>query len=222
MKLHQLIILLAFLSSAMFYGQPSAVSCNCPQNDYLKTKTDTIFQLSNGKMIALCGYKNPDTKPVTYSEFILGECGQDTIIGFWDAMVECRLRVEKENLLITHLVNLPVGINFEYQDTEWKTQKLNFGRERIDSTLIVNRGIRKYTQDEIKSVLKSYKINAAKRELSEDVMVIVNELFVAILSGNKTARKYFKAFATDFGEVDGSYGEEYDDLVGMLLEWDSR
>ena len=222
MKLDQLIILLAFLSSAMFYGQPSAVSCNCPQNDYLKTKTDTIFYLSNGKMIALCGYKNLDTKPVTYSEFVLAECGKDKIISFWGALLECRLKVDKENLLITHLVNLPVGINFEYQDTEWKTQKLNFGRERIDSTLIVNRGIRKYTQDEIKSVLKSYKIKAAKRELNEDVMVIVNELFVAILSGNKTARKYFRSFPTEFGLLDGGWSEEYDDLVGMLLEWDSR
>ncbi len=202
------------------YGQTKSVSCDCPKTEYAGTKADTIFHLSNGKTIVLCGYKNPDSKPTTFSEFILSVCGQDTIIDFWGAVLTCRLKVNKDTLLVDELQNLPTGKNFKYQETVWKTDKIYFNEKRVVRKLVVNRKIRKYDQNEIQSVLKSYE--TAKSGLDDSKMVIANKLFIATISGDKKARQYFKEFKNKFGTLDGAFSEEYSDLTAMLELWDRK
>ncbi|MFD2203862.1 hypothetical protein [Shivajiella indica] len=184
------------------------------------SKPDTTFRLSNGKTIILCGYKNPESKPTTYSEFILSVCGQDTIIDFWGAVLTCRLRVNKDTLLVDQLQYLPTGTNFKFQETVWTTEKLHFSGQKIVRELVVNRQIRKYNQDEIQSVLKSYE--TAKLGLDDSKMELANKLFIATISGDKKARQYFKEFKSKFGTLDGAFSEEYSDLVAMLELWDRK
>lgn len=194
--------------------------CDCPQTQYAGTKADTTFHLSNGKTIALCGYKNPDSKPTTFSEFILSVCGQDTIIDFWGAVLTCRMKVKKDTLLVDELQNLPTGKNFKYQETVWTTEKIYFSGQKVVRKLVVNRQIRKYNKDEIKSVLKTY--DTAKSGLDDNKMVIANKLFIATISGDKKARQYFKEFKNKFETLDGVFAEEYSDLTAMLELWDSK
>ena len=85
MKQHYITILLTILTLFSVYGQTNKASCDCPKTQFAGTKVDTTFHLSNGKTIVLCGYKNPHSKPTTFSEFVLSVCGQDSIIDFWDA-----------------------------------------------------------------------------------------------------------------------------------------
>lgn len=202
------------------YGQTNTVSCDCPKTQFAGTKADTTFHLSNGKSIVLCGYKNPDSKPTTFSEFILSVCGQDTIIGFWGAVLTCRLKVHKDTLLVDQLQNLPTGKNFKYQETVWTTEKIYFRRQKLVRKLVVNRQIRKYNQDETQTVLKTYK--TAKSGLDDSKMEIANKLFIATISGDKKARKYFKEFNNKFGILDGAFKEEYSDLTAMLQLWDKE
>ena len=115
-----LIIILTFLILTSVYGQINKGSCDCPKTQYAGTKADTTFHLSNGKTIVLCGYKNPGSKPVTFSEFILTVCGQDTIIDFWGALKTCRPMVLKDTLFVDQLQNLPNGNNFKFQETVCK------------------------------------------------------------------------------------------------------
>ncbi len=85
---------------------------------------------------------------------------------------------------------------------------------------MVNTQIKKYSQDEIQSVLKTYE--TAKSGLADSKMEIANQLFIATISGNKKARQYFKEFKTKFGTLDGAFAEEYIDLTAMLELWDRK
>ncbi|MEO6883859.1 MAG: hypothetical protein ABI199_07525 [Bacteroidia bacterium] len=202
------------------YGQTKTVSCDCPKTEYAGTKADTTFYLSNGKAIALCGYKNTDSKPTTFSEFILSVCGQDTIIDFWDAELSCRLKINKDTLLVDELQNLPIGKNFKFQEIVWTTEKIYFNGQKVIRKLLVNRQIGQYDETKIHSVLKAYE--TAKPGLDDSKMVIANKLFIATISGNPKARQYFKEFKNKFGILDGAFAEEYSDLTAMLELWDKK
>lgn len=220
MKKQSIIIILTILTFNTVYGQNVKVKCDCPKTQYSGTKPDTTFYLSNGKTIVLCGYKNPNSKPTTFSEFILAVCGQDTIIDFWGAVLTCRLKVIKDTLLVEQMQNLPTGKNFKIQNTIWKIDKIYFNKQKIIRKLVVNRQISKYNQDEINTVLKEYE--TALPGLNESKMKIANKLFIATISGNVTARQYFKEFKTKFGVLDGAFSEEYSDLTEMLKLWDKK
>ncbi|MEO6456471.1 MAG: hypothetical protein ABIN97_20510 [Ginsengibacter sp.] len=202
------------------YGQTKKVSCHCPKTQFAGTKADTTFNLSNGKTIVLCGYKNPDSEPTTFSEFILAVCGQDTIIDFWSAVLTCRLKVHKDTLIVDQLENFPTGKNFKYKEIVWATEKIYFRGQKVVRKFIANRQIRKYNHDEIKAVLNTYE--TAKYGLDDNKMEIANKLFIATISGDKKARQYFKEFKNKFGTLDGAFAEEYSDLIAMLQLWDKK
>jgi hypothetical protein len=220
MTRYSLIIILTLLTLTSVSGQIKKVSCDCPKTRYTGTKADTTFHLSSGKTIVLCGYKNPANKPTTFSEFILSVCGQDTIIDFWGATLKCQLKVNKDTLFVYQLQNLPTGNNFEFQESVWAAEKIYFSGQKVVRKLVVNRQIRKYNQDEIQSVLKSYETAIPGVDVSK--MEIVNKLFIATISGDKKARQYFNEFKNKFGTLDGAFSEEYTDLTTMLELWDRK
>lgn len=214
------IIIFTFFTFTTIYGQSEKVSCDCPKTQYAGETADTIFYLSSNKTIVLCGYKNPDSKQRTFSEFVLAICGQDTIIDFWGAEMTCRLNVKKDTLFVEQLENLPTGKSFAFQQTIWTTEKIYYSGQKIIKKLFVNRQIPKYDQDEIKTVLKTYRMS--KPGLDDSKMEIANKLFIAAISGNKKARQYFKDFENKFGALDGAFAEEYSDLTAMLRLWDMK
>lgn len=195
-------------------------SCNCAQNEFVSaTKAEATFNFSNGKTIALCGYKDTDIKPSGDSEFVLSVCGQDTIIGFWGAVQTCRVKMNKDIVLVQELKNLTVGKNFAYQPTVWTTEKIYFNGEELVRKLEVNKKIKKYNQAEIKAVLKAFE--TAKPKIDDNKMTIADKLFIAAISGSEKARKYFNEFPNKF-ELDGTYGEIYSELTEMLELWDNQ
>lgn len=220
MPRHYITIILTFLTLTAVNGQTEKTSCDCPKTEFAGTKAEETFHLSNGKTIVLCGYKNKDSKPTSYSEFILAVCGQDTIIDFWGAVLTCQLKVEKDTLLVDRLQNLPTGKNFKFQETTWTTEKLYFKGQTLVRELLVNRQIRKYTQDEIQIVINEYE--AASEGLGDKKMDFANRLFIATISGDKKARNYFMEFPSKCDVLDGANKEEYDDLLAMLLQWDTN
>lgn len=215
-----ILTILSILTFTAGFAQTKKVTCDCPKTLYAGTKADTTFYLSNGKAIVLCGYRNPGSKPINFSEFILAVCGQDTIIDFWSAVQTCRLKVNKDTLFVEQIENLPTGKDFQYQETVWTTEKIYFKGQYLKRELAVNRQITKYNQNEIKQALKSYE--TAKTGLDENKMKIANKLFIATISGSRTARQYFKEFGTKFGILDGASLEEYNDLISMLILWDHQ
>lgn len=218
MTREKMVLLVTVFAFTTVFGQNKKEVCDCPKTQYAGTKADTTFRLSNGKKIALCGTRNPASKPATYSKFVLAVCGQDSIIDFWNASLTCRLKVNKDTLLVNRLQNLPIGEGFKSKETVWSTDKIYFSGQKAEKKLVVNRNIRKYTKATIQTVLKTYE--TAKPGIDESKMVLANRLFVAAISGDIKAREYFKQFKTKFGTLDGAFAEEYNDLTSMLALWD--
>ena len=214
------ILTLSFLFFTSLYGQSKKATCDCPNTQYAGTKADTTFHLSNGKTIVLCGYKNTDSNPVTFSEFVLSVCGQDSIIDFWGAVLTCQLKVRKDSLLVERLENLPTGRNLQNQNTVWTTEKIYFINKKLFRKIVVNRQIRKYNQAEIQTALKEY--NTASYGLDDSKLGIANKLFIATISGDKRARQYFGEFRNKFGALSGEFAEEYGNLTAMLKLWDKK
>ena len=203
------------------YGQPTKTGCNCPKNTMAATKEgnkpDTTFSFSDNHKIILCGYKEVEDNETYFSEFILQVCGQDSIIDFWGAIQTCRLSFNHDTLAVIEIKNLPTGIGRAYKLTDWGIEKIYFSNARPARSFVVNRSIRKYSKSEIRKTLKEFE--TAKTGLDDNKIELANRLFISAISGNKTARKYFKEFETKFGELDGAFAEEYHDLQAMLSLW---
>jgi len=219
----RLIILVFFtlLLSYSVYSQTNNSTCDCARSQYTtSTKADTLYHLSNGKTIALCGYFEPKSKKTEFSEFTLTVCGQSRIIDFWGAVNTCRIQVKNDTLLVQVLKDLLYGMNFKFQPTIWTTEKIYFSGQRTIRKVVLNRQIQKYSQAEISTVLKAFE--TAKPGLDDNKLTLANELFIASISGSLKAREYFQEFKTKFGVLDGVYQEEYADLTGMLRLWDKK
>jgi hypothetical protein len=183
-------------------------------------RPDTSFTFSNGQKIILCGSKEIYNTQRYFSEFILQDCGQDSIVGFWDAMQTCRLSKVKDTLKIVEVKNLPTGTNRSFVRTDWYIEKVFFKRGKLNRTSGLDWNIRKYTHEEIKQTLKEFE--TAPQKYHEDRMKLAYTLFISTISGDKTSAKYFKDFAKKFGVLDGGDLEEYKDLQAMLSLWESN
>ena len=199
------------------YGQVKDV-CICPKSDLASTTADSIFTLSNNKKIALCGYRNLESLPVTFSEFVLAECNGKYILDSWDATQICRIEVQKDTLMVNELYILPTGKKFDPVEIVWSTEKIYFSNDRPIKKRFINRQIRKYSEKEILEVLSLYETKISTIEF--DKMQIARKLFVATISGSNKARQYFLNFPEKCGILDGAYKEEYRELISMLQLWD--
>lgn len=191
--------------------------CKCAENDFAGTKTDTVYQLSNGKRIALCGYRNIENNPIDFSEFVLSVCGEKKIIDFWDATETCNLRTKKDTLIVEELINLPTKKDRNYETNIWGIDKIYFANNKVIKKHFINKNIKRYTEKEIAKTLKEYE--NANEKLDDEKMQLVNRLFIATISENKKARDYFYKFENKY-KLDGALSEEYSDLKSMLEIWD--
>lgn len=217
---HLQLFIITCLFSAIVNGQSQKNSCNCPPADVMKkTEPDTSFKFSNGKTIVLCGYIDTETTPVTFSEFILAVCNENTIIDFWGALFTGDIKFKKDTLTIHELLFLPIGKNFSYKESVWTIEKIYFNKQQLVRKLQVNRQVAKLSTTQISLVLKEYEM--ANASIDESKIELVNRLFMATISGSKLARKYLKEFEIKFG-LDGHLGEQYMEVIEMLKMWDKK
>lgn len=214
----KLLVIVLMVVNVIVHGQENNFSCDCPRTVYAGTKPDTTFHFINEKTVVLCGYKNSETHSTTFSEFVLSVCGEDSIIDFWGAVLNCRFRVSYDTLFVDQLQNLPIGTNFSFEETVWASDLLYFNGQEIERRRVLNYRIKTYTPDEIQSVINEYIF--AKPEFNESKMLLANKLFMATISGDAKARHYFMEFKSKFGTLDGAFAEEYNELINMLVEWD--
>lgn len=172
MKVISLLLLLLFVFN---FSDSQAQDCKCP-NDFGfsgSTKVDTVFRLSNGRSIALCGYKDTEAAKgkTFYSEFALTTCGEKSAIKFWDATLECRLQVHKDTLLVQTMDSLPTGKNMQYKWTVWTVERIFFKNGKAARDLRVNKQIPKYNEQQIQAVLKEYQ-KAIKNRSSRTRLMI--------------------------------------------------
>ena len=114
------LLLAIFINLSAIANCQDKIDCHCPKSKYTdgsQGKPDTIVYLPNGKSIMLCGYRNRDDHPNTFSEFVLSVCGSNSIIDFWDAMLTCLIKAKNDTLLVERIERLPTGKNLKFQST---------------------------------------------------------------------------------------------------------
>ena len=210
------VFILTFRLTINSWGQTQDKDCACPSNQYTDSKPETTFHFTNGKDISLCGYSETKDSEKIYSEFILAVCGQNNVIDFWDALTVCRITTNKDTLRIDELKNLPTGDDLKFISTVWRIEKIYFRDGQVERSSGLNRKIRKYNQREIKNVLTEYE--RLGKKLTYDNMDLVYRLFMATISGDKTAGKYLTD-KTRFETLDGAFQEDYEELMAMLKSW---
>ena len=216
----RLIFILSIGLTIDSWGQTRDKECRCPANEYVHTQPETLFKFSNEKTIALCGNAINKGADKIFSEFVLSVCGQEKIIDFWDAMTFCKVKAEKDTIIIEELKYLATGVNQEIKPTIWTFEKVYFNSGVIERKITINKNIRKYGLHEIESVIKEYEISGGG--IDDRKMLISDKLFIATISGDKKARKYFYEFKNKFGPLDGAFAEQYEELTAMLKIWDKH
>jgi len=205
-----IIILLGVLTS-----NAQTTNCECIIHDSKKAKADSVYTFSNGKSLAICGYR--EGNPNVFSEFYLNRCDLDSSIGFWDALRDCKVTLEDDTLIIREFKLIANSTNQDLIVNVWIVEKFYFEGNKLKMKTLINPDIKLYTKTETNKILERYEL--AKGELNEDKMLLANQLFVAMISGSNDAFKYFKNFEKKFSLADGYFKEELDDLENMYLLW---
>ena len=205
--------LLFLLISFACCSQTDSKVCVCAKNEYITTKkTDTIFSFSNQKKIFVCGFKEMKNKQIVYSEFVIGICGEDTLIGFWGALKNCTINKRNDTLWIDEIIWLPVGNKFIDTQTVGKRTRIYFNNNLFFSDSIFNPTIRKYSITEIEEVINEYeKMKSSNGVTAIDIM---KKLFVAYISGSDKAKNYFHEIGQ--GTINSELSELYDELNQLL------
>ncbi len=212
MKKYILFIIILF---GVLTSNAQKTNCECIVHDAKKVKADSIYTFSNGKSIAICGYR--EGNPNIFSEFYLNRCDMDSSLGFWDALRDCKVTLENDTLIIREFKLIANSPNQDLIVNVWTIEKFYFEGNKLKMKTLINPDIKLYTKTETNKILERYEL--AKGELDEDKMLLANQLFVAMISGSNDAFKYFKNFEKKFSLADGYFKEELDDLENMYLVW---
>ncbi len=204
--------ILLLLVFNIFYSQ----DCKCPKNDYAGTETDTIYNFSKGKKIALCGYRNDDE---TFSEFVLVNCQNKKIINSWGALETCKINLKNEVLYINELVEIPIKSN-EYEKITWSFFEIYFSDNNLKTKKYLNKDFPNYNPKKIEEIIKKYENQ--KKVINNQTMILINKLFICSISGSKKAKKYFNNVLSEYKFLDSAFKEEYNELKNMLSEWESE
>lgn len=198
-------------------------TCTCPNST---SRPDTIFYFSNGPSIGLCGHREVDTVSgkISFYEFTVFICGDDSAIasGGW-FLQNSRMRKTGDTLFLEDCPSFPVGLNFKPEEVTWTMEKMYFVKACIRVEKKINRGMRKYNQQEIQTVIREYeKIKPGHSNLDDSTMIMVDKLFIAAISGSEKARECFGDIPRKFAGLDGFGGEYYNDLKHKLSAWDNK
>ncbi|MFB9864365.1 hypothetical protein [Rufibacter immobilis] len=192
----------------------------CVESIYAETEPDTAFDFSNGQRLLICGGSEIQDKKKVYSEFVISECGNNTLIGFWGAVEKYGIEYVKDTLKLSKVELLAIGENRELTEKTWLTEYFYYQDNELQRVKKLNPKIA-YSQSEIDNTLQEYEATKwmiqieSSQEYTEEKMRLANRLLVAAVSGSRKAEQYFKEFASNF-KPDGVYSEWYSEMESLL------
>ncbi len=211
---------IAELEKVVSTGVSEADCDKCSASDYAESEPDTAFIFSNGSELLLCGYSELKDGRKIYSEFVLSECGKDSIVDFWSAVEEYEILFEQDTLHLQKLELLALDNNREFVKKKWLTESLYYENGELKRTKKLNPEV-KYSQRQTDQSLQEYESThwktqiEASEEYTEAKMELANRLLIAAVSGSEKAELYFKEFYSKF-KPDGAYAEWYHEMADML------
>jgi hypothetical protein len=220
MKTKITIILLFAFFCQISSGQVSK-KCECLKTPFETGKESEVFEFSKGKKIMLCGSINSENGNTNYFEFVLFVCGKKTVIDFWDANKVCEVTKIQDTLFVNQMVDLPIGKNFDMEQTTWRVDKLFFVADQLSIKGTVNRDISTYNEKQIAALIKNFQSTKPVSVSTDDKKIeLASKLFMGAVSGDATCRKYFTAFKNDYKIIGTPAEDAYNELVAKLETWD--
>jgi hypothetical protein len=220
MKIKLLFVTLATLNYIFAFSQ-NMKKCECLKTAHETGNESEVFEFPKGKKIMLCGSINTENGNTNYFEFVLFVCGKQTIIDFWDATKICEVNKVQDTLFVNQTVDLPIGKNFDMEQTVWQVDKLFFVGEQLSIKKTKNRDISLYNEKQIAAIIKTYQATKPITVDTDDKKIaLFSKLFVGTISGDETCRKYFIAFKNDYKIVGTAIEDEYNELIAKLETWD--
>ena len=212
------LILICLIFSTLFaVGQK--YSCNCPSHTITHIgKPDKIFQFSNGKTVALCGYSEIQNNQKVFSEFVIYPCGQFKFIAKWDATQTCTIEQKNDTLIVQEFYFIANGKDMSLKWTKFYKTKYYWKSLKLVDTSFYLKSLRKYSPIEIKKALLQFE-NLKKVYNSENTLLVGHRLFWAYVSGSKKAGQYLEKLNENFGPFDGATAEDYDHLIATYKHY---
>lgn len=201
-------------------GSPNEECEKCTATTVAGPEPDTAFNFSNGSKLLLCGYSESREGKKIYSEFVLSDCGNDSIIDFWSAVEEYEILFGQDTLQLHKVELLAIGNERELIREKWLTEYFYYDSGKLQRIKKLNPKI-KYSQSQIDQSLKEYELTHWKtqiegsEEYTEEKMELANRLLIAAVSGSEQAEQFFKEFDSKF-KPDGAYAEWYHEMADML------
>jgi hypothetical protein len=182
---------------------------------------DTVFYFSTGKKLILCGSVEKEHGEKIYSEFVLSECGKESIVSFWGAVDQYKVSFKTDTLQLRKLELLAVGHKRELKKVGWLTEYFYYHGKNLQKAEKLNSGL-KYSQRQIEQTLQEYESTQWFTQLTspsdayrEEKMALANRLMIAAVSGSQKAEEYFFDFKSKFKPA-GAYAEWYDEMEHLL------
>ena len=189
-------------------------NCNFKSDKGTSYKPNTIFQLSHNKQFAIYGEEEIVDEKTIYTDFCLYSCNNIAYyVREWDATEYCVASQDGDTVIIQKLYPIPIGEKLSNVWMEFFVSKFFFMDESILVSSSYRTDIRKYTPEEITTVLNNYsssKDNLADFEL---YLLHINQLIWAYVSGSEQAEKILDGLKANYGQYDGANAADFDALI---------
>lgn len=182
-----------------------------------QSKPNMIYTLSGQHKIGLCGGYEIKGIDTVFSEFCIYECGSDTVVGEWGAVIECKVEMSDDTLIVSELYLLPIGKNFEIISLPFYRHKYFYVEEKLVEHLFYDNNIRKFSKKEIEQAIGKYK-KLSKGNFEYTIHVALM-LFWSYVSGDKKAELYFNKIEKKYGPFDGYISEWWSEVDITYKHW---
>ena len=204
------------------------VRCACYESHLLGSSGNInpsfTAELANGNEVSICGYLHSklSDQAIEISEFAAFDCAIEQVLVEYGAVQYCRVENKDNELLITELINLPVG-------KDWKFEMAPYAEQTVtskDLQVVVSDvepvlEVPKLANEKIEDFLQSVRDQRGGGKLENwerDIM----KLLVTALHGNKEAAEILLNLESYIGfKTDGAQAGTYRDAVAAY-RWISK
>ena len=191
----------------------SGSNCEWTFENGMTFEAINTFEITKSKTLAVYGNHKKEKNKLTYSDFVLYQCGDSTVISEWDGTQTCTIKQDKDTLIIQELYPIPNGQNFSVNWLEFYVTKYYLKGNKIENTTYFRNDLKKYSSLEIKQLLKQFESQKEPILNYDNYLIAINRLFWAYVSGSKRAETYLEKLRNKYRTFDGAISEDFDNLI---------
>ncbi|MFC6997924.1 hypothetical protein [Rufibacter roseus] len=196
------------------------VCLKCAASSFAGSEPEIFFDFANGKRVLICGGSDSLEGKQIFTDFVISECGRDSVLGFWSAVENYEVDFSHDTLMLKKIEALALGRNFELINFHWLTEFFYYKGNELQKKVRINPEV-SYNQKKIEQTLVVFEKTNWHTQIgssevdAQEKMQLANRLMLAAVSGSEIAEEYFKDFEKRF-QPDGHFAEWYDEMAEMI------